>query len=180
MATERTEARLTTLRRLKRQLVARYNVKEIGMFGSLVRGEEGAESDVYPCSQGVAMMPDGRSMALLMDKLGEGALDEILDQARRAASDDRERRQVDRLVSAAVYWKAAARIFRLEREIDVARKKGDDERVQALIPQVYEGAEIVRARLDEIPAGWGLPGEKFWCQIPDKIRDDSRWPRQYG
>ena len=46
MATEHAEECLTTLRRLKPQLVVRYKVKEIGVFGSLARGEERAHSDV--------------------------------------------------------------------------------------------------------------------------------------
>jgi len=131
----------------------------------------------YPCFRGVAMMPDGRSMALLMEVLGEERLDEIIARARGAAVDDRERRQVERLAAAATYWKAAARVFRLERQVAEARVAGDEARAQALIGEVYAGAEAVKTTLDDIPAGWGPPGAKFWEQIPDKVRDDSRWPR---
>jgi len=37
---------LNTLRMLKSELIARYKVKEIGLFGSFVRGEQGGTSDI--------------------------------------------------------------------------------------------------------------------------------------
>jgi hypothetical protein len=41
-----TEAILTTLRELKPTLIARYKVREISLFGSFVRGEQGSSSDI--------------------------------------------------------------------------------------------------------------------------------------
>lgn len=37
---------LSTLRVLKPELLARYKVREIGLFGSFVRGEHGETSDI--------------------------------------------------------------------------------------------------------------------------------------
>jgi|RhiMetdeSRZDD1v2_1073273.scaffolds.fasta_scaffold2681874_1 predicted nucleotidyltransferase len=37
---------LTKLRELKPAITARYKVREIGLFGSFVRGEQGASSDI--------------------------------------------------------------------------------------------------------------------------------------
>lgn len=37
---------LTTIRTLKPELAARYKVREIGLFGSFVRGEQNQASDV--------------------------------------------------------------------------------------------------------------------------------------
>lgn len=37
---------LTKLRELKPAIMARYKVREIGLFGSFVRGEQGASSDI--------------------------------------------------------------------------------------------------------------------------------------
>jgi hypothetical protein len=41
-----TEAILTTLRELRPTLIARYKVREISLFGSFVRGEQGSSSDI--------------------------------------------------------------------------------------------------------------------------------------
>lgn len=41
-----TEDVLTTLRELKPVIAERYKVKEIGLFGSFVRGEQGPNSDL--------------------------------------------------------------------------------------------------------------------------------------
>jgi uncharacterized protein len=40
------EAVLTKLRELKSTITARYKVREIGLFGSFVRGEQGSSSDI--------------------------------------------------------------------------------------------------------------------------------------
>jgi uncharacterized protein len=40
------EAVLTKLRELKPSITARYKVREIGLFGSFVRGEQGTSSDI--------------------------------------------------------------------------------------------------------------------------------------
>ena len=40
------EAVLTKLRELKPTITARYKVREIGLFGSFVRGEQGSSSDI--------------------------------------------------------------------------------------------------------------------------------------
>ena len=37
---------ITQLRSLKERLKTQYNVKEIGIFGSVARGDEGPESDL--------------------------------------------------------------------------------------------------------------------------------------
>ncbi len=41
-----TEQLLMRLRGLKPEIAARYKVKEIGLFGSFVRGEQGRASDI--------------------------------------------------------------------------------------------------------------------------------------
>ena len=41
-----TEQLLVRLRGLKPEIAARYKVKEIGLFGSFVRGEQGRASDI--------------------------------------------------------------------------------------------------------------------------------------
>jgi len=40
------ETILSTLQALKEELRAKYSVKEIGVFGSIVRGEAGEQSDI--------------------------------------------------------------------------------------------------------------------------------------
>jgi predicted nucleotidyltransferase len=46
MVATNTENFLTTLRALKPEVAARYKVKEIGVFGSFVRGEQDETSDI--------------------------------------------------------------------------------------------------------------------------------------
>ena len=46
MSAMNTEQLLMRLRGLKPQIAARYKVKEIGLFGSFVRGEQGRASDI--------------------------------------------------------------------------------------------------------------------------------------
>jgi hypothetical protein len=42
----RTKDLLMSLRALKPEMTARYKVKEVGLFGSFVRGEQGGASDI--------------------------------------------------------------------------------------------------------------------------------------
>jgi predicted nucleotidyltransferase len=46
MFTMNTDELLITLRALKPEIAARYKVKEMGLFGSFVRGEQGRASDI--------------------------------------------------------------------------------------------------------------------------------------
>ena len=46
MITETTQDILTKLRELKHLMAARYKTKEIGLFGSFVRGQHSASSDI--------------------------------------------------------------------------------------------------------------------------------------
>lgn len=46
MSAMSTEQLLMRLRELKPEIAARYKVKEIGLFGSFVRGEQGRVSDI--------------------------------------------------------------------------------------------------------------------------------------
>jgi len=46
MSTMSTKDLLVKLRALKPEMAARYKVKEVGLFGSFVRGEQGRASDI--------------------------------------------------------------------------------------------------------------------------------------
>lgn len=108
----------------------------------------------YPCSRGVAITPNGRSIVFLLEVLGEDRLDAILGEAREAAADDRERRQVARLTAAAEYWRRAADVFRIERQAEAARQRGDEEAAKTLHAHAAQETDEVLGRLDPLPAGW--------------------------
>ena len=75
--------------------------------------------------KGTFIRPNGLSIILLMDALGEEKLDNCLQRAREKASNNRERRQVEKLAQAAGYWKMTADLCRLENQANEAVRTGD-------------------------------------------------------
>ena len=108
----------------------------------------------YPTSRGVAIIPNGRSIVFLLDVLGRDRLGVVLEQARAAATEDRERRQVAKL-AAARYWQMAAEVFQLERQIEDAREKGDEATAQSARAQALQQIDAIAEYLDSLPPGWG-------------------------
>jgi hypothetical protein len=110
-------------------------------------------------------MPNGRSIVLIMDVLGEEGLDRILERARGAASNDRERRQVETLGMMAEYWKKAARFYRLYDQARAATEKGDKQAAEEMGNQLQEHVRAILECLDKAPPGYVSARSKtFWPQ----------------
>ena len=107
-----------------------------------------------PYSRGVAVRPNGTSMPLLLELLGEDRLDTIPAEARQAAREDRERRQVEKLAAACAYWRLAARVFRSFLLAEAARRAGDGDKARALFLQAAEEIDPAHASAEGLPAGW--------------------------
>ena len=132
-----------------------------------------------PYSRGVPIRPNGTSMPFLLDVLGEDRLDDILAAARQAASDDRERRQVEKLAAACAYWKLGARVFRTYLLAETARKAGDEDKARALFLQAAREVDPAHESVKALPAGWAsVPITCFswrgWQKLFQEMGADGR------
>lgn len=86
MATTSVEHYLTVLRTLKPELAARYKVREIGVFGSFVRGEQNQVSDLdvlVEFEEGADLF-DLVGLALFLEQVFQRAVDVVPKRALRA------------------------------------------------------------------------------------------------
>ncbi|MBI3945178.1 MAG: DUF4838 domain-containing protein, partial [Armatimonadetes bacterium] len=133
-----------------------------GMYGS-VAGEIRPIFDAFHAAwrraeeEGATILPNGLSILLLMDALGEGRLDECLAAARAKAANDRERRQVAKLTQTAQYWKMGAEIFRLEQKAGAAARAGDQAAAATLKEDAARKCLDIQDYLRGLPAGWVAP-----------------------
>lgn len=76
---------LTKLRELKPAITARYKVKEISLFGSFVRGEQGSSSDIDLLAEfeGNADLFDWIGLALYLEEIFQRPVDVVPKQALR-------------------------------------------------------------------------------------------------
>lgn len=103
------------------------------------RAEEGPDdSPDLGSKQGTAVSPNGRSIVLIMDILGEDNLDRIINSARAAASNERERRQVNTLSLMADYWKQAARFYRLKDKLGADASEDAANQLRSQLKQVTD------------------------------------------
>ena len=102
---------------------------------------------------------------LIMDVLGEDRLDQILQSARAAASNGRERRQVEALGLTADYWKQAARFYRLKDKANAAADKGDKQEAEDINKQAEAQLKLVMACVDRLPRGYvGAGVNELWLR----------------
>jgi len=119
---------------------------------------------------GTIVLPNGRSIVFLMETLGEARLDECLRRAREKAANDRERRQVEKLTSAAKYWKMAAEVFRLEQQAQAA-KSTDKPAAKALNERAASQCQAILDYVKHLPPGWAavtLPG--VWDKAKKRLQ----------
>lgn len=76
---------LTTLRELKPEIRARFKVKEVGLFGSVIRGEERGSSDVDILVEfeGDASLFDLMGLALYLEEKLQRKVDVVSKRALR-------------------------------------------------------------------------------------------------
>ena len=117
----------------------------------------------HPCSRGVSITPNGRSIMFLMGALGRDRLSDILRRAQEEAADDRERGQVEKLAHAAEYWRMAAEAFAAERESKAAQEKGDEVAARALQAEAVNRIDDIIEYVAGASPGWmGVTTQRSW------------------
>jgi hypothetical protein len=118
---------------------------------------------------GTVILPNRRSIGLLLESLGESRLDDCLRRAREKAATDRERRQIERLAKAATYWKMAAEVCRLEQRAETIKTK-DKPAAANLRQQAVSKCDEVLAYLPQLPPGWAaVTVPRVWTGVREKL-----------
>jgi hypothetical protein len=112
------------------------------------------------------LLPNADNVRVFCDPESFHQAQAALNQARRKAADDRERRQVDKLAAAVRYWSLAAEFFELKAQAD-RLKKSNPQQSQTLFRRALdEKWPPLAAQLQAMPPGWaGTLLPRTWQRV---------------
>jgi hypothetical protein len=143
----------------------------LGAFGSVANEVrpvfERLLQKVRTLAQGTSdLLPNADNVRVFCDPESFHQAQAALNQARRKAADDRERRQVDKLAAAVRYWSLAAEFFELKAQAD-RLKKSNPQQSQTLFRRALdEKWPPLAAQLRAMPPGWaGTLLPRTWQRV---------------
>jgi len=113
------------------------------------------------------LIPNGRSIAFLMQDKGTDWFREQTDKARAAATTDREKRQVAAFAEGMRYWIACAQILHAAREADKAAQAGDMGCAKEIAAEAVARYKPEIEEMDRLPLQGWLRNPRVWLERKD-------------